>query len=102
MSEGRSYVRNNEFNEATRVQMPALVHLARLGYTYFGKITEDMKDISYDGDTNILIEVFKTQFKKLNPEHNDEVDDVLRSIKQELDYDDLGKSFYKRLTDFLF
>ncbi len=98
MSEGRSYVRNNEFNEATRVQMPALVHLARLGYTYFGKITEDMKDISYDGDTNILIEVFKTQFKKLNPDHNDEVDDVLRNIKQELDYDDLGKSFYKRLT----
>lgn len=29
------------FNEATRVQMPALVHLQRLGYTYVGKITED-------------------------------------------------------------
>ncbi len=24
------------FNEMTRVQMPALVHLTRLGYTYYG------------------------------------------------------------------
>ena len=30
-----------KFNEATRVQMPALVHLTRLGYTYFGKISEE-------------------------------------------------------------
>ena len=30
-----------QWNEATRVQMPALVHLTRIGYTYFGKITED-------------------------------------------------------------
>ena len=32
----------NMFNEATRVQMPALVHLTRLGYKYIGKITEDI------------------------------------------------------------
>ena len=32
--------RKNMFNEATRVQMPALVHLTKLGYTYFGKISE--------------------------------------------------------------
>lgn len=31
-----------KFNEATRVQMPAMVHLTRLGYSYFGKISEDM------------------------------------------------------------
>ena len=46
------------FNEATRVQMPALVHLNRLGYTYFGKISEQDANIKYDPDTNILIEVF--------------------------------------------
>ena len=34
--------KKNMFNEATRVQMPAMVHLTRLGYTYFGKITEDI------------------------------------------------------------
>ena len=50
------------FNEATRVQMPALVHLTRIGYSYFGKITEDMAGSIYDPDTNILINVFKEQF----------------------------------------
>ena len=25
-----------QFSEATRVQMPAMVHLTRIGYTYFG------------------------------------------------------------------
>lgn len=46
--------KKNMFNEATRVQMPAMVHLTRLGYTYFGKITEDMAGTVYDPDTNIL------------------------------------------------
>ena len=51
--------RKNMFNEATRVQMPALVHLTKLGYTYFGKISEEMAETVYEPDTNILIEVFK-------------------------------------------
>lgn len=34
--------KKSSFNEATRVQMPALVHLLRLGYQYYGKINEDM------------------------------------------------------------
>lgn len=61
--------KKNMFNEATRVQMPAMVHLTRLGYTYFGKITEDMAGTVYDPDTNILIDVFKEQFARLNPTH---------------------------------
>lgn len=43
---------SEKFNEATRVQMPALVHLSRLGYEYFGKITEDMAGTIFDPDTN--------------------------------------------------
>lgn len=86
-----------QWNEATRVQMPALVHLTRLGYTYFGKITEDQAGIVYDPDTNILIEVFKKQFAKLNPEKAGEAESMLRTIRQELDNDDIGESFYKRL-----
>ena len=55
------------FNEATRVQMPALVHLTRLGYQYFGKIHEDdAKEGVYDPDTNILLKVFRAQFCQLN------------------------------------
>lgn len=87
----------NTFNEATRVQMPALVHLTRLGYQYFGKISEDDANIVYDPDTNILLDVFKKQFNKLNPDHVGEADEILKSIRQELDNDDLGRSFYKRL-----
>lgn len=57
-----------QFSEATRVQMPAMVHLARIGYTYFGKLSEDKNGTVYDGDTNILLPIFKQQFKRLNPE----------------------------------
>ena len=87
-----------KFNEATRVQMPAMVHLTRLGYSYFGKISEDMAGKVYDPDTNILIDVFKKQFEYLNPSSKGEFNNIMRSIRQELDNDDLGKSFYRRLT----
>lgn len=85
------------FNEATRVQMPAMVHLTRLGYKYFGKISEDSAGVVYDPDTNILLEVFYSQFKKLNPGHEAEAKQTLQKIKQELKNDDLGRSFYSRL-----
>lgn len=85
------------FNEATRVQLPAMVHLTRLGYQYYGKLSEENSGNVYDADTNILIEVFKTQFQRLNPNHQGEFAQVLQSIRQELDFDDLGRSFYKRL-----
>lgn len=89
---------HSKFNEATRVQMPALVHLTRLGYKYFGEISEESVGTVYDSDTNILLDVFGTQFKKLNPGHEGDTEEILRSIRQELDNDDLGKSFYDRLT----
>lgn len=87
----------NDFNEATRVQIPGLVHLTRIGYTYFGKISEEDAGVVYDPDTNILIEVFKQQFEKLNPGQEATFHQTLQEIRQELDYNDLGKQFYKRL-----
>ena len=86
-----------QFSEATRVQMPAMIHLTRLGYTYFGKLSEEMNDTVYDGDTNILLQVFEEQFKRLNPEHEGEYIQVLKDIKKELNDDDLGRGFYNRL-----
>ncbi|MDN3956172.1 type I restriction endonuclease subunit R [Sporolactobacillus laevolacticus] len=88
----------NTFNEATRVQMPAMVHLTRLGFDYFGKISEENAGQIYDPDTNILLDIFKEQFEKLNPENYEDAEHVLREIRQELDNDDLGRSFYNRLT----
>lgn len=88
----------NYFNEATRVQMPAMVHLQRLGYKYYGKLSEDQANKLYDKDTNILIDVFKDQFRKLNPGNEGQAEQELKDIRQELDNDDIGRSFYKRLT----
>ena len=73
-----------QFSEATRVQMPAMVHLTRIGYTYFGKLSEEKIGTVYDGDTNILLPIFKEQFKKLNPEHAGEYLQVLKDIRKEL------------------
>lgn len=86
-----------QFSEATRVQMPAMVHLTRIGYTYLGKLSEDKNGTVYDGDTNILLPVFEQQFKKLNPEHEGEYLQVLKDIRKELNDDDLGRGFYNRL-----
>lgn len=86
-----------KFNENTRVQLPALVHLTRIGYEYFGKISESDSNIIYDKDTNILINIFESQFDKLNPHLAGEGKQVLAEIRQELNNDDIGQSFYKRL-----
>ena len=86
-----------QFSEATRVQMPAMVHLSRIGYTYFGKLSEDQNGTVYDGDTNILLPVFEQQFKNLNPGHEGEFLQVLKDIRKELNDDDLGRGFYNRL-----
>lgn len=88
----------SKFNEATRVQMPAMVHLTRLGYSYFGKINEEMAGIAYDLDTNILTDVFKQQFEHLTPSAKGEFEQTLRAIRQELandvSYNDIKEKGY--------
>lgn len=90
-------IRMNKFNETTRVQMPAIVHLTRLGYQYFGKISEEGANKVYDPSTNILLEVFQRQYEKLNPNTSIPFSQIIQDIRNELKNDDLGKSFYKRL-----
>lgn len=87
----------SKFNEATRVQMPAMVHLTRLGYEYFGKISEEVAGKVYDPATNILIDVFTSQFEKLNPNSSISAKQVLQDIRNDLKNDDLGYAFYQRL-----
>lgn len=87
----------SKFNEATRVQMPAMVHLTRLGYTYFGKISEEEAGTVFDPSTNILIEVFQKQFNNLNPNSPVSASQILQDIRNDLKNDDLGYAFYQRL-----
>lgn len=84
-------------NEKTRVQMPAMVHLLRLGYKYIGKMYEENAGESYDSDTNILIDKFRAAFERLNPGKEKSWLSVFDDIKKELNDDDLGKQFYERL-----
>lgn len=83
------------FNEDTRVKIPSLIHLTRLGYVYFS-----LKDSNYsiDSETNILTNVFSSQLKVINPDiSDDDISQELQNIKEELNYDDLGRAFYNRL-----
>lgn len=86
------------FNEDTRVKIPALVHLTRLGYKYIS--CADVR-AQADPETNILKSIFTKQILKLNPEiqNDSQVERLLQDIKLELDYDDLGREFFKRLKD---
>ncbi len=82
------------YNEITRVQIPALMHLAKLGYDFIPTNSKENKP-SLDTDTNILIDRFTQAFERLNPTKN--AKDSLAEMKKRLNYDDLGKSFYEYL-----
>lgn len=85
--------------ENSRVQLPAVLHLVRLGYTYIPRITLKQAGTFFDPKTNILTEIFKKQFVKLNPCSDErKAGQVLRDISNELDSDDLGEKFYCRLA----
>ncbi|GAA8093013.1 type I restriction endonuclease subunit R [Helicobacter pylori] len=82
------------YNEITRVQVPALMHLAELGYDFIPTNSKENKP-NLDTATNILIDSFTQAFERLNPTKN--AQDSLAEMKKRLNYDDLGKSFYEYL-----
>lgn len=82
------------FNENTRVKIPAILHLIRLGYTYLS-----LSNTERDEDTNIFSDIFSDSIKRLNKNTEDsDVKRILDKIKISLDNDDLGQDFYKLLT----
>ena len=86
-----------KFNEDTRVKIPSILHLTRLGYTYLS-----LKDTSWDENTNIFKDIFIASIKNINNSKNLKDDEVLRvydDISLLLENDDLGKAFYDRLTE---
>ena len=88
--------KKKDFSELTRVQIPAALHLMRLGYTYLPRNGKEIAE--RDPDTNILVSVFKEQFLKFNNYLIEEdFERELANIKLELDQNDLGRSFFRRL-----
>lgn len=82
------------FNENTRVKLPAILHLCRLGYTYV-----PLSKATWDLNTNIFTDIFLESVGKLNPERTaDEIKRALEEVTLTLDNEDLGQAFYKLLT----
>jgi len=83
----------SNFNENTRVQVPAALHLCKLGYTYLDNID------ALDTQTNILVNVFLQSIKRLNPGISGaEVSTLFSNIISIANNDDLGREFYQLLS----
>ncbi len=86
---------SGQFNENTRVQVPAAIHLCRLGYAYLDAIGE--KD--YEPSTNILVDVFRKSVSRLNPDLSESgIDALLSALVQTAKNDDLGREFFTKVT----
>lgn len=83
------------FNENSRVKIPAILHLTRLGYTYLS-----LKGAQPDGETNIFTDIFAESITRINRNRDFQADDVkrlLQDISLLLDNEDLGKDFFEKL-----
>lgn len=88
---------NKEFTENTRVQVPAALHLCRLGYTYLSAI----KDGDYDEKTNILTKIFIKSVCHINKDKDlteAQAESLLNDLIRISANDDLGREFYQHLS----
>lgn len=83
------------FNEDSRVKIPALVHLTRLGFAYLPK--KDVKNIHIE--TNIFKDQFKEGLSRINNQaySDSEIEAFLTELNIRLDNSDLGKSFHRSI-----
>lgn len=83
------------FTEDSRVKIPCIIHLVRLGYRYLS-----LKNAVWDEETNIFPDLFRTAMVQINPNLDaDDIDRLLTDIKLSLENEDLGKAFYEKLTE---
>lgn len=85
-------------NENSRVKIPALIHLTRIGYKYLS-----LKD--YQGnihaDTNIFSDIFRESLSLINGTtiSQQDADNLISELSVKLSNDDLGKAFYHILLN---
>ena len=86
---------SSRFNENTRVQVPAALHLCRLGYIYLDSIGES----DCEPNTNILVNVFREAVSNLNAGiTEDRINALLSELVQAAKNDDLGREFFQKIT----
>lgn len=85
-------------NENSRVKIPALVHLTRLGYEYLS-LKEYQGEIHTD--TNIFVEVFRDSLSRINGKSlsTDDISSLISELSIKLSNEDLGKAFYNILLN---
>ena len=82
------------FNENTRVKIPAILHLCRLGYQYLS-----LSKAKWNLDTNIFTDIFEESIQRINPEFdNADAKRLLQDVSLVLDNEDLGEAFYNMLV----
>lgn len=85
----------SEFNENTRVQVPAAIHLCKLGYTYLSAIDDD----DLEPKTNVLTKVLFDSMKRLNPDKTEhELEAHMKKVVHSANNFDLGKEFYSFIS----
>ncbi len=83
------------FNEDTRVKIPCILHLTRLGYTYLS-----LKNSKWDESTNIFTDVFEEAIARINPGlAKEEIQRIYDQLSLDLENEDIGKIFYEKLID---
>ncbi|MEN9415680.1 MAG: hypothetical protein RLZ62_1984, partial [Bacteroidota bacterium] len=83
------------FNEDSRVKIPAILHLCRLGYEYL-----PLSQAQWDRNTNIFTDILKSSILRLNPGLQEQAaGELITRITLALDNEDLGKSFHELITD---
>jgi len=83
-----------KFNEDSRVKIPSILHLCRLGYKYIS-----LKDSNWNQDTNIFTDIFIESITRINDIEEDEAYRFLQDVSLLLDNEDLGKAFYEKLVN---
>ncbi len=84
------------FNEDTRVKFPATAQFLRLGYEY-----QPISQGEIDFETKIFVNRFKPAIERINGRTftNEEIKAIIEEINTTISNNDLGKAFYKWLTN---
>jgi type I restriction enzyme R subunit len=86
-----------KFNEDTRVKIPTILNLVKLGYKY---ISLKQPDLEIDGNTNIFKNIFIESLLKINESYSrEDIVNFFDTVSLSLENEDLGKAFYEKLIN---
>ena len=83
------------FTEDSRVKIPTILHLTRLGFVYLS-----LKNAVWDEATNIFTDIFKQSIAEINKDIEEhDIARLLEDVTLALDNEDLGEAFYEMLIE---